>query len=51
MTTGRPILRIGHELTDETRAYLKSGLMTLTLDQAPEIQARRWLDMIMKRLG
>lgn len=47
----QPIVWIGHELTDQTRGYLKSGLMTITLDQAPEIQARRSLDTILKRLG
>lgn len=47
----QPILWLGHELTDQTRQYLKSGLMTVAFDQAPEIQARRSLDTIMKRLG
>ena len=46
-----PLLWIGHELTEQTRLYLKTGLMTVALDQAPEIQARRALDTIMKRLG
>ncbi len=42
---------IGHELNDETRRFIASGLMTLVLDQAPETQARRALDTILSRLG
>ncbi|GGE02783.1 LacI family transcriptional regulator [Aureimonas endophytica] len=42
---------IGHELDDHTRALLKDGTMTVVLDQAPEVQARRSLDIVMKRLG
>jgi LacI family transcriptional regulator len=42
---------IAHELNDETRRFLKAGLMTLVLDQAPETQARRALDSVLYRLG
>lgn len=42
---------VGHELDDRTRRYLADGLMTVVLDQAPETQARRSLDIVMKRLG
>ncbi len=42
---------IGHELNDETRRFISSGLMTLVLDQAPETQARRALDTILSRMG
>ena len=42
---------IGHELTDASRGWLRSGLMDIVLDQAPEAQARRSLDMLLHRLG
>jgi LacI family transcriptional regulator len=42
---------IGHELSDQTRTYLRAGLMSVVLDQAPEVQARRSLDMVLSRLG
>ncbi|NRP87894.1 Catabolite control protein A [Ensifer adhaerens] len=42
---------VGHELSDATRGYLKEGLMTIVLDQAPEVQARRSIDLTLKRLG
>lgn len=42
---------IGHELNDETRRFIASGLMTLVLDQAPETQARRALDTVLSRMG
>lgn len=48
---GRSILWIGHELTEDSRAWLKSGLMDIVLDQAPEIQARRAIDTVLRRIG
>ena len=42
---------IGHELTDNTRRYLRTGLMSIVLDQAPEIQARRALDTVLRKIG
>jgi len=47
----RPVFWVGHELSDATRGYLKEGLMTIVLDQAPEVQARRAIDLTLKRLG
>jgi LacI family transcriptional regulator len=47
----KDIVWIAHELNDETRRFIKAGLMTLVLDQAPEIQARRALDTVLHRLG
>ena len=47
----RRIHWIGHELTDHTRACLKEGVMSFVLDQSPEVQARRAIDLIMKELG
>lgn len=45
------IVWIGHELTERSRGWLKSGLMRLVLDQAPETQARRALDIILTLIG
>jgi LacI family transcriptional regulator len=45
------IMWIGHELTDNSRRWLKSGLMNMVLDQAPEIQARRAVDKVLRRIG
>ncbi|MCB8877710.1 LacI family DNA-binding transcriptional regulator [Acidisoma silvae] len=49
----RPALPIfvGHELTDESAVLLRDGLMTVTIDQAPELQARRAIDLMLSRLG
>ncbi|MGH6809356.1 MAG: LacI family DNA-binding transcriptional regulator [Ensifer adhaerens] len=48
---GRDLLFVGHELTDYTRAALREGIMDVVLDQAPEAQAQRALDMILCRIG
>lgn len=48
---GKEILFVGHELTDYTRTALLEGLMDVVLDQAPEAQAQRALDLILRRLG
>lgn len=45
------IMWIGHELTEASRCWLKSGLMQLVLDQAPETQARRAIDRILQLVG
>jgi LacI family transcriptional regulator len=45
------IMWIGHELTDDTRRWLQTGLMDIVLDQAPEVQARRALDTVLNRIG
>ena len=45
------IMWIGHELTDATRGWLRSGLMDVVLDQAPEAQARRSIDTLLNKLG
>jgi LacI family transcriptional regulator len=42
---------VGHELSDATTAALREGLMQVVLDQAPEAQARRAIDLMLKRLG
>jgi LacI family transcriptional regulator len=42
---------VGHELTENNRRYLKAGLMSIVLDQAPEVQARRALDTVLRRIG
>lgn len=47
----RDIFFVGHELTDYTRKALQDGIMDVVLDQAPEAQARRSLDLILRRIG
>ncbi|MBY3558144.1 LacI family DNA-binding transcriptional regulator [Rhizobium laguerreae] len=47
---GRPFW-VGHELTGETQGYLRRGIMSIVLDQAPEVQARRSIDLALNRLG
>jgi LacI family transcriptional regulator, galactose operon repressor len=47
----KAIMWIGHELTDNTRRWLKCGLMNIVLDQGPEIQARRAIDTVLRRIG
>jgi LacI family transcriptional regulator len=49
--SGKSIMWIGHELTDSSRRWLQSGLMNIVFDQAPEIQARRAIDLVLKRIG
>jgi LacI family transcriptional regulator len=48
---GGSVLFVGHELTDETAALLRDGSMTVAIDQAPEVQARRSIDLMLSRLG
>ena len=48
---GKSIMWIGHELTENSRRWLQSGLMNIVFDQAPEIQARRAIDLVLKRIG
>jgi LacI family transcriptional regulator len=48
---GRSVMWIGHELTANSRRWLKTGLMDIVLDQAPEIQARRAVDTVLHRIG
>lgn len=47
----RSLLFVGHELTDYTRTALRDGIMDVVLDQAPEAQAQRALDLILRRIG
>ncbi len=42
---------IGHALTHTTARCLRSGLMDICIDGAPETHARRSLDMVLHRLG
>ena len=48
---GREIFWVGHELTDRKKTYFKSGLLDICLDEAPEVQARRSIDLILRKLG
>jgi LacI family transcriptional regulator len=45
------IMWVGHELTEASRGWLRSGLMDVVLDQVPEAQARRSLDILLHKLG
>lgn len=47
----REIFFVGHELTDYTTEALRDGIMDVVLDQAPETQARRALDLALRRIG
>lgn len=48
---GRDIYFAGHELTPYTSAALRDGVMDVVLDQSPEAQARRAIDLMLHRLG
>jgi LacI family transcriptional regulator len=48
--TGKVVF-IGHELTVHTARMLATGVMTLTMDQNPEEQARRAIDVLLRRFG
>jgi len=45
------VVFIGHELTVHTARMLATGVMTLTMDQNPEEQARRAIDVLLRRFG
>ena len=45
------IVFIGHELSEHTRRMLVDGTMTLAIDQNPEEQAQRAIDVLLKRFG
>lgn len=42
---------IGHELTAQSEMALRDGTMAAVIDQAPETQARRALDLALQMLG
>jgi LacI family transcriptional regulator len=48
--TERPVF-IGHELTVHTARMLSDGVMTLAIDQNPEEQARRAIEILLRRFG
>lgn len=48
---GQGVFYVGHELTDRSAAALSDGTMQVVIDQAPEVQARRALDLILDRIG
>jgi LacI family transcriptional regulator len=47
----RALFFVGHELTEESALALREGIMSVVLDQVPEAQARRAMDLILSRLG
>ncbi|WP_281281985.1 LacI family DNA-binding transcriptional regulator [Rubellimicrobium roseum] len=48
---GREVFFVGHELTERSAEALRDGIMSVVLDQDPEAQARRAMDLILARLG
>jgi len=42
---------IGHELTERSAKALRDRVMSIVLDQSPELQARRAMDLILSRLN
>ena len=42
---------VGHELSDVSEAALRNGVADVILDQAPEAQARRAIDLVLVALG
>ncbi|MFT3972829.1 MAG: LacI family DNA-binding transcriptional regulator [Amaricoccus sp.] len=48
---GAGVFCVGHELSDATAEALRDGAMHIVLDQAPEAQARRAIDLMLSRLG
>jgi LacI family transcriptional regulator len=47
----RRVFWVGHELSEQSRYALRDGVMQIVLDQAPEIQARRSIDLTLRALG
>ena len=47
----RHVIFVGHELTENSAAALRDGVTSVVLDQAPEAQARRAVDMMVKKIG
>ena len=45
------IVHIGHELNAVTATLLQEGVMTVTIDQAFELQARRAVEVLLHRFG
>ncbi|WP_158665022.1 LacI family DNA-binding transcriptional regulator [Ensifer adhaerens] len=43
----RPVF-VGHELTRNTAAFLREGLMSLTIDQSPELQVRLAVNILLR---
>jgi LacI family transcriptional regulator len=48
---GREVFFVGHELTERGTQALRDGIMSVVLDQDPEAQARRAMELILARLG
>ena len=46
----RPLF-VGFELTEHTARMLRDGVMTLTIDQSPKLQAQFAIDVLMKHFG
>ena len=51
--TGRAgqVAFVGHELTEMSAALLRERIMMVAIDQAPELQAQRAVEIMLKDLG
>lgn len=45
------LVHVGHELNPETVALLREGVLTVAIDQAFELQARRAVEVLLRHLG
>jgi LacI family transcriptional regulator len=50
-SAARRLFFVGHELTDSSAEALRDGTMSVVLDQAPEAQAGRAMQLMLARLG
>jgi LacI family transcriptional regulator len=46
----RPVF-VGHELTSNTAAFLREGLMSIAIDQSPELQVRLAVNLILRHFA
>jgi LacI family transcriptional regulator len=46
----RPVF-VGHELTRHTADFLREGLMSITIDQSPELQVRKAVNLILRHFS
>jgi LacI family transcriptional regulator len=46
----RPVF-VGHELTRNTAAFLREGLMSITIDQSPELQVWKAMNLLLRHFS
>lgn len=47
----QPPVFIGHELTRETAEYLRQGVMSLAIDQSPELQVHLAIELVLRHFA